>query len=40
VILRHIVLVIAVLAICAVTAVQLADHTDSQAPAPVTLNTG
>ena len=35
-ILRHIVLVMAALAICAVTAAQLADRTDTQAPAPVT----
>jgi SRSO17 transposase len=35
-ILRHIVLVMAALAICAVTAAQLSDHTDTQAPAPVT----
>ena len=35
-ILRHIVLVMAALAICAVTAAQLRDRTDTQAPAPVT----
>jgi SRSO17 transposase len=35
-ILRHIVLVMAALAICAVTAAQLKDRTDTQAPAPVT----
>jgi SRSO17 transposase len=35
-ILRHTVLVMAALAICAVTAAQLADRTDTQAPAPVT----
>ena len=35
-ILRHIVLVMAALAICAVTAAQLADRTGTQAPAPVT----
>jgi len=34
--LRHIVLVMAALAICAVTAAQLSDRTDTQAPAPVT----
>ena len=34
-ILRHIVLVMAALAICAVTAAQLRDRTDTQAPAPV-----
>ena len=33
-ILRHIVLVMAALAICAVTAAQLRDHTDTQAPPP------
>ena len=35
-ILRHTVLVMAALAICAVTAAQLADRTDTQAPPPVT----
>jgi SRSO17 transposase len=35
-ILRHIVLVMAALAICAVTAAQLRDRTDTQAPAPLT----
>ena len=35
-ILRHIVLVMAALAICAVIAAQLRDRTDTQAPAPVT----
>jgi hypothetical protein len=35
-ILRHIALVMAALAICAVTAAQLQDRTDTQAPAPVT----
>jgi SRSO17 transposase len=35
-ILRHLVLVIAALAICAVTAAQLRDRTDTQAPPPVT----
>jgi SRSO17 transposase len=35
-ILRHILLVMAALAICAVTAAQLRDRTDTQAPAPVT----
>jgi SRSO17 transposase len=35
-ILRHIVLVMAALAICAVTAAQLKDRTDTQAPPPVT----
>jgi SRSO17 transposase len=35
-ILRHIVLVMAALAICAVTAAQLRDRTDTQAPPPVT----
>jgi SRSO17 transposase len=35
-ILRHIVLVMAALAICAVTAAQLRDRTDAQAPPPVT----
>ena len=35
-ILRHIVLVMAALAICAVAAAQLRDRTDTQAPAPVT----
>jgi SRSO17 transposase len=35
-ILRHIVLVMAALAICAVTAAQLTSRTDTQAPAPVT----
>ena len=35
-ILRHIVLVMAALAICAVTAAQLRNRTDTQAPAPVT----
>jgi SRSO17 transposase len=35
-ILRHIVLVMAALAICAVTAAQLRDRTDTQAPGPVT----
>jgi SRSO17 transposase len=35
-VLRHIVLVMAALAICAVTAAQLRDRTDTQAPAPVT----
>src|ERR1035438_7847684 len=35
-ILRHLVLVMAVLAICAVTAAQLRDRTDTQAPPPVT----
>ena len=34
-ILRHIVLVMAALAICAVAAAQLRDRTDTQAPAPV-----
>ena len=34
-ILRHIVLVMAALAICAVTAAQLRDRTDTQAPPPV-----
>jgi hypothetical protein len=34
--LRHIVLVMAALSICAVTAAQLRDRTDTQAPAPVT----
>ncbi len=34
-ILRHLVLVMAALAICAVTAAQLRDRTDSQAPPPV-----
>ncbi|WP_218041559.1 IS701 family transposase [Acrocarpospora macrocephala] len=34
-VLRHIVLVMAALAICAVTAAQLRDHTDTQAPPPV-----
>ena len=34
-ILRHTVLVMAALAICAVTAAQLRDRTDTQAPAPV-----
>jgi hypothetical protein len=33
---RHIVLVMAALAICAVTAAQLKDHTSSQTPPPVT----
>ena len=33
---RHTVLVMAALAICAITAAQLADRTDTQAPAPVT----
>jgi SRSO17 transposase len=33
---RHIVLVMAALAICAVTAAQLRDRTDTQAPPPVT----
>ena len=33
---RHIVLVMAALAICAVTAAQLRDRTDAQAPPPVT----
>jgi SRSO17 transposase len=33
---RHIVLVMAALAICAVTAALLHDHTDSQAPPPIT----
>ena len=33
---RHIVLVMAVLAICAVTAALLRDRTDTQAPPPVT----
>jgi len=33
---RHIVLVMAALAICAVAAAQLRDHTDTQAPPPVT----
>jgi hypothetical protein len=32
--LRHIVLVMAALAICAVTAAQLRDRTDTQAPSP------
>jgi hypothetical protein len=35
-ILRHLVLVMAALAICAVTAAQLRDRTDTQAPPPVT----
>jgi SRSO17 transposase len=35
-ILRHLVLVMATLAICAVTAAQLRDRTDTQAPPPVT----
>ena len=35
-ILRHIVLVMAALAICAVTAAQFRDRTDIQAPPPVT----
>jgi SRSO17 transposase len=35
-ILRHLVLVMAALAICAITAAQLRDHTDSQAPPPTT----
>jgi SRSO17 transposase len=35
-ILRHVVLVMAALAICAVTAAQLRDRTDAQAPPPVT----
>ena len=35
-ILRHLVLVMAALAICAVTAAQLKDRTDTQAPPPVT----
>ena len=34
-ILRHIVLVMAALAICAITAAQLRDRTDTQAPPPV-----
>ena len=34
-ILRHAVLVMAALAICAVTAAQLEDRTDAQAPPPV-----
>src|SRR5206468_4304109 len=34
-ILRHAVLVMAALAICAVTAAHLRDHTDTQAPPPV-----
>lgn len=34
-ILRHIVLVMAALAICAVTAAHLRDRTDTQAPPPV-----
>jgi hypothetical protein len=33
---RHVVLVMAALAICAVTAAQLRDRTDTQAPPPVT----
>ena len=36
-ILRHAVLVMAALAICAVTAALLKDRTDTQAPPPVTL---
>jgi SRSO17 transposase len=35
-VLRHIVLVMAVLAVCAVTAAQLRDRTDTQAPPPAT----
>ena len=37
-ILRHAVLVMAALAICAVTAALLKDRTDTQAPPPVTLS--
>jgi hypothetical protein len=35
-ILRHLVLVMAALAVCAVTAAHLRDRTDTQAPPPVT----